>query len=99
MRCHSTEAPGFDPLSYHRGSVWPHDTWIVHEGLRATGHHEQAATLREGVFAACLALDAIPECWGVVDGRPVRIPRAQPVQAWSAAAVLHLLSVEDDPSA
>jgi glycogen debranching enzyme len=96
LRCHSAEAPAYDPMSYHRGSIWPHDTWIVHEGLRATGHHELARTLREGVLAACVALDAIPECWGVVDDRPVPIRRAQPVQAWSAAAVLHLLSVEDD---
>jgi glycogen debranching enzyme len=99
LRCHSSEAPGYDPLSYHRGSVWPHDTWIVHEGLRATGQHALADRLRDGVLEACSLLDAIPECWGVVDGPPVRIARAQPVQAWSAAAVLHLLSVADQPPA
>jgi glycogen debranching enzyme len=95
LRCHASTAPRYDPLSYHRGSVWPHDTWIVHEGLRETGHHQLARILREGLLAACTALGGIPECYGVVDDRPVPIGRAQPVQAWAAGAVRHLLSVED----
>ena len=56
-----------------------------------------ARTLRDGLLAACRELDGIPECYAVVDGRPVPVARAQPVQAWSAGAVLHLLSIEAEP--
>jgi glycogen debranching enzyme len=95
LRCHSADAPAFDPTSYHRGSVWPHDNWIVARGLDAAGRPAQAAALRRGVLDACLELGAVPECYGVVDGRPVPVRRAQPVQAWSAAAVLDFLAAED----
>jgi hypothetical protein len=47
------------------------------------------------VLDACLELGAVPECYGVVDGRPVPVRRAQAVQAWSAAAVLDFLAAED----
>jgi glycogen debranching enzyme len=94
VRTHSTGAPAFDARSYHRGSVWPHDCWIVHEGLRAIGRHDQAASLRRGVLAACRQLGAIPELYGVVDDQVVALPSAQPVQAWAAGAVLSFLAQE-----
>jgi glycogen debranching enzyme len=94
LRTQSTAAPAFDARSYHRGSVWPHDCWIVHEGLRAVGRHDQATALRRGVLAACRELGAIPELYGVVDDRVVALPSAQPVQAWAAGAVLSFLVQE-----
>jgi glycogen debranching enzyme len=99
LRTHSTDAPAFDARSYHRGSVWPHDCWIVHEGLHAMGRHDQAATLRRGVLAACRQLGAIPELYGVIDGRVEPLPSAQPVQAWAAGAVLSFLARERSTAA
>jgi glycogen debranching enzyme len=96
LRTQAEGSPAFDARSYHRGSVWPHDCWIVHEGLLAIGRVEQAAALRRGVLAACRQLGAIPELYAVVDGQVEAQRRAQPVQAWSAGAVLAFLAHERD---
>ena len=43
LRTLSSEMAGFNPISYHAGSVWPHDTAIACEGLRRYGLDEAAA--------------------------------------------------------
>lgn len=94
IRTHSTEDDVFDPDSYQRGSVWPHDNWVIHEGLRAIGRHDQAERLRRAVLDACRHLEVIPELYAVHDDRPVALAIAQPVQAWSCGAVLAFLRAE-----
>ena len=94
IRTHSTRDPVFDADSYQRGSVWPHDNWIIHEGLRAVGRHDDAAQIRRAVLDACRSLEAIPELYAVHDGRAVALAVAQPVQAWSCGAVLAFLRAE-----
>lgn len=94
IRTHSSEDGAFDPDSYQRGSVWPHDNWVIHEGLRAVGRHDQAARVRRAVLDACRRLEAIPELYAVHDDQPVALAIAQPVQAWSCGAVLAFLRAE-----
>lgn len=93
IRTHSAADPYFDPDSYHRGSIWPHDNWVVHEGLRALGRHDDARRVREAVLDACCQLEVIPELYACHDGRAVALGVSQPVQAWASGAVLSFLSV------
>ncbi len=82
---------GYAPLSYHCGSVWPHDTAIVIAGLVRSGLTSYAAGLVEGLLRASVAFDQrLPELWSG-EGRPVPYPMACRPQAWSAAAVVPVL--------
>jgi glycogen debranching enzyme len=96
LRTMSTQDAGFNPLSYHCGSVWPHDTAIVIAGLAAEGHDEVAARLAEGVLAAAEAFGyRLPELYGG-DRRedvagPMPYPAACLPQAWSAAAAVTIV--------
>ncbi|WP_433887512.1 glycogen debranching N-terminal domain-containing protein [Streptomyces sp. CA-111067] len=91
LRTLSSASRAFNPLSYHCGSVWPHDTAIAVRGLAAEGFHGQAAALAEGVLAAAEHFDyCLPELYTGVDARTGRPPFPYPTacrpQAWSAAA-------------
>jgi glycogen debranching enzyme len=96
LRTMSASAGGYRPLSYHCGSVWPHDTAIVLTGLARAGFGSVAAELVEGLLAAGEAFDyRLPELYGG-DGRdevarPVPYPASCRPQAWSAAASVAVL--------
>lgn len=98
LRTLSTAAAGYSPLSYHGGSVWPHDTAIVLAGMARGGHHQAASVLADGLLAAAEAFDyRLPELFGG-DARadmpvPVPYPAACRPQAWSAAASVVVLAV------
>jgi glycogen debranching enzyme len=87
---------GYAPLSYHCGSVWPHDTAIVISGLVRAGLAEYATGLIEGLLRASIAFEQrLPELWSG-EGRPIPYPVACRPQAWSAASavvVAHTLNV------
>ncbi|GLY76382.1 glycogen debranching N-terminal domain-containing protein [Actinoallomurus iriomotensis] len=98
LRTLTAEAAGYDPLSYHRGSVWPHDTAIAMLGLSRTGHREQAAELARGLIAVAPAFGhRLPELFGGHTRRdgaaPVPYPPACRPQAWSAAVSPALVTV------
>ncbi|SDU99676.1 N-terminal domain of (some) glycogen debranching enzymes [Microlunatus sagamiharensis] len=83
----ATDVP-YAPLSYHCGSVWPHDTAIVVDGLVRAGLGEAAEPLVQGLLAAAEAFDQrLPELWSG-EGAPVPYPAACRPQAWSAAAAV-----------
>jgi glycogen debranching enzyme len=90
LRTLTPRAAGFDPLSYHLGSVWPHDTVIAVLGLARSGHHELAAQLARGLVAAAPYFGyRLPELFGGQssdDGPPVPYPTACRPQAWASAA-------------
>lgn len=94
IRTHATTDRYFDGDSYHRGSVWPHDNWVVHEGLVAIGRHDDAARLRTAVLDACCRLEAIPELYAVHGETPVALAISQPQQAWASGAVLSFLAAD-----
>ncbi len=87
--------PHFNPLGYHSGSVWPHDTAIVIGALRDADQAYAAATLTAGLLRAAESFDyRMPELfggWAAVNGPVVAYPAACRPQAWSAAAVVALV--------
>jgi N-terminal domain of (some) glycogen debranching enzymes/Amylo-alpha-1,6-glucosidase len=105
LRTMSLDDGAYSPMSYHCGSVWPHDTAIVIRGLAAVGRGHRAAELIEGLLAAAVHFDfRLPELYGGDPrsevARPIPYPAACRPQAWSAAAavaiVQALLGLEAD---
>ncbi|MCC6617611.1 MAG: amylo-alpha-1,6-glucosidase [Chloroflexi bacterium] len=96
LRTMSSDVAGFNPLGYHTGSVWPHDTTIAVGGLAATGHARVAASLAGGLMrAAPTFMHRLPELFAGTDARagdPVlAYPAACRPIAWAAAAPIALL--------
>lgn len=92
----STEAR-YNPMSYHNGSVWPHDNAIVAAGLVRYGLCAEATRIFEGLFAASTYVDLrrLPELFCGFGRQRSRGPTLYPVacapQAWAAAAPLSLI--------
>jgi glycogen debranching enzyme len=87
LRTLSTESPVFDPAAYHRGSVWPFDSWLGWGGLRSAGRTQEAERVRTGVLAALERLGRAPELYAVSPaGDLQRIAIANRVQAWTVGA-------------
>jgi glycogen debranching enzyme len=91
-----TGSPRFSRLSYHGGTVWPHDTAIAVRGLAAEGRYDAAARLAAGLVSAAEGVDyRLPELYGGDAATDVPFPAAYPAacrpQAWSAAAPLACL--------
>jgi glycogen debranching enzyme len=87
LRTLSSDSPVFDAHSYHRGSVWPFDSWLGWGGLRAAGRAAEAERVRRGVLAALDRLALAPELYAVTrEGEVEPIPLANRVQAWTVGA-------------
>ncbi|MFF2021240.1 glycogen debranching N-terminal domain-containing protein [Streptomyces sp. NPDC058171] len=89
--------PAYHPLSYHRGSVWPHDNAVIALGLARYGLHDEARTVARGVLAAARAGgDRLPEVLAGYsrDTHPVPVPypHACVRESRSAATPLALLT-------
>ena len=98
LRTMSRRAGGYSPLSYHCGSVWPHDTALAARGLSRAGHPAAAAALVGQLLAAADAFGGRhPELFAGFGADEVAAPMAYPAacrpQAWSAAAAVELLRV------
>jgi glycogen debranching enzyme len=95
VRTMGKPASGFDPVSYHTGSVWPHDTAVVSLGLANEGFHGAAERVATGLLEASTRFDynRLPELFcGFDDSRsPVPYPAACTPQAWAAGAPFGLL--------
>jgi glycogen debranching enzyme len=96
VRTLASSMAAYDPLSYQRGSVWPHDTAIAVAGLARYGHRHEAAEIGRGLLEAAQQQDdRLPELLGGfarddVDS-PVPYPTACSPQAWASAAPLLVL--------
>ena len=86
LRTLSSDSPVFDPFYYHRGSVWPFDSWLGWGGLRAAARAEEAERVRTGVLAALDRLGRAPELYAVDVGEVATVPLANRVQAWTIGA-------------
>ncbi|HEX6820106.1 MAG TPA: glycogen debranching N-terminal domain-containing protein [Ktedonobacterales bacterium] len=91
LRTLSAHHPAYNPLSYQRGSVWPHDTALAAAGLWRYGLREAACTLLRAIVEAAHAFeeDRLPELFCGLDrsdGAPVPYEKANSPQAWAAAA-------------
>jgi glycogen debranching enzyme len=86
----------FNPMSYHNGSIWPHDNALVAMGLARYDYKEYAAKIFGGLFEASLFVEyRLPELFcgfSRHEGEaPVPYPVACSPQSWSAASVFLLL--------
>ncbi len=99
LRTLSSQSPNFNPMSYHNGSVWPHDTALIALGLRRLGRNEEAIQLVAGLIEAGFRFDdaRLPElfCGFPRDRRFNSSPAAYIVscspQAWAAGCVFMVL--------
>jgi glycogen debranching enzyme len=87
LRTLSERHPCFDAFSYHRGSVWPFDSWLGWAGLRAAGHAQAAERVRAGVLAGVECIGHYPELYAVSEDGPEPIAISNFVQAWTVGAV------------
>lgn len=97
LRTLSTQEKRYNPISYHNGSVWPHDTAIFAAGLKKYGFEERFYVVKEALTAlACTQVDKrLPELFAGYqrDTTPVLpyVEACRP-QAWSAAALVYLMN-------
>jgi glycogen debranching enzyme len=107
IRTLSSENPAYDPSSYQRGSVWPHDNGIIALGFRHYGFTAEAARIARAVVDAGSFFTAyqMPELYAGVAREqskfPVLYPDANVPQAWAAGSVFFLLQalIGFDPDA
>jgi glycogen debranching enzyme len=87
----------YNPMSYHNGSVWPHDNSLIAAGFARYGFKGSAAMVLAGLLDASLFLDLhrLPELFCGFPRRPGESPTLYPVacapQAWASGAVFLLL--------
>ena len=88
----------YNPMSYHNGSIWPHDNALIVMGFGRYGLKDQAAHVFHGLFdaASYQELRRLPELFCGFVRRPRRGPTAYPVacapQAWASATPFALLA-------
>ncbi len=96
VRTLGTTMGAYNPMSYHNGSVWPHDNAIVAAGLMRYGFVVEAQRIALALLDASEQLGSrLPELFCGFDRQEFNVPVPYPTscspQAWSAAAPLYLL--------
>ncbi|AFG38816.1 glycogen debranching N-terminal domain-containing protein [Spirochaeta africana] len=96
IRTLGTGETAYNPVSYHNGSVWPHDTALIAEGLQRHGYTEAAGEIARALYdlAASQSDYRLPELiagYPRTSAPPVPYPVACRPQAWDAAALIFLL--------
>jgi glycogen debranching enzyme len=97
IRTLSASNPAYNPFSYQRGSVWPHDNGIIALGFRRYGFAAEAARVARDISEAASYFVSyrLPELYAGTERRPgtfpVLYPQANVPQAWAAGSVFHLL--------
>lgn len=97
IRTLSKKERAFNPISYHNGSVWPHDNSLIAYGFSKYGMSKEVNKIISGLFDASLFIEhqRLPELFCGFDRRPNEGPTRYPVacspQAWAVATVFLLL--------
>ena len=97
VRTLSANERAFNPISYHLGTVWPHDNAIIAAGFRRYGADQEALRIFHGLFDAAFHfhLHQLPEVFCGFGRKDYEIPINYPVachpQAWAAGALPSLL--------
>ena len=97
IRTLSSAHPGFNPHSYHTGSVWPHDNGLIAEGFKRYGFTAEAARVGRAVSGAAryFAMHQVPELYAGTERTstdfPVQYLGANVPQAWAAGATFSLM--------
>lgn len=97
IRTASKESSIYNPMSYHNGSIWPHDNAIIVRGLKRYGWIKEAEHIAGGIFDAAIfhPYFRLPELFCGFTRRgsssPVEYPVACSPQAWAAGAIFMIL--------
>ncbi|RZJ02363.1 MAG: amylo-alpha-1,6-glucosidase [Brevundimonas sp.] len=96
IRTLATGQARFNPMSYHDGSVWPHDTAMAAAGMARYGERRAVALLLGEIYAAAASFNLrLPELFCGFERMPGEAPIAYPVaclpQAWAAGSVFLML--------
>uniref|UniRef100_C5CLG2 Amylo-alpha-16-glucosidase n=1 Tax=Variovorax paradoxus (strain S110) TaxID=543728 RepID=C5CLG2_VARPS len=96
VRTLPAEAVRFNPMSYHNGSVWPHDAALCAAGLARYGERDGVVRILDSLFESATHFGMrLPELFCGFDREPGQSPVAYPVaclpQAWAAGSVFMLL--------
>ena len=107
VRTVAKDAARYNPMSYHNGSIWPHDNSLIALGLARYGHKRAIETLFGGLFGAATYMDQrrLPELFCGFQRQHGHGPTLYPVacspQAWASATPFTLLEaslgLEFDP--
>ncbi|CAN5447719.1 amylo-alpha-1,6-glucosidase [soil metagenome] len=109
IRTLSSSMPSYNPMSYHNGSVWPHDNSLAIAGLYRYGFRREAESITEGLLRAAYADPdwRLPELYcgyeltGSEHEKPVAYPVSCSPQAWASGAfpliVRSMLGLRVDP--
>jgi glycogen debranching enzyme len=101
VRTLSKQMISYNPMSYHNGSVWPHDNSLIVDGFRRYGHHREAELVARSILEAGMrfADDRLPELFcGFPRDRRFDSPPGEYLvscspQAWGAGALFHMLQL------
>ena len=97
IRTVAMSAARYNPMSYHNGSVWPHDNGLIAMGMARYGHKHAAAQVFGALFDAASYMDLrrLPELFCGFLRRQHNAPTQYPVacspQAWASATTLCVL--------
>jgi glycogen debranching enzyme len=97
VRTAGISAARYNPMSYHNGSVWPHDNALIALGLARYGLKSEVLKIFRGLFEAAGYMDLrrLPELFCGFPWRRLNAPTLYPVacvpQAWASAAVFALV--------
>lgn len=97
IRTLSARHPAFNPISYHNGSVWPHDNGLIAQGFARYGFVHEASRVARAVGDAAdhFAMHQVPELYAGVARNgsdfPVRCLGANVPQAWAAGSAFSFL--------
>jgi glycogen debranching enzyme len=97
IRTMSKSSLAYNPMSYHNGSVWPHDNALIAAGLKRYGFHKQTNRIATAMFETANHSDymRLPELFcgftRRTPNRPVSYPVACSPQAWAAGSPFLLL--------
>jgi len=98
IRTLAGSASAFNPISYHNGSIWPHDNAIIAEGFRKLGRVSDVHKIMRGLLevAQCEPDFRLPELFCGFDriksAAPIDYPVSCSPQAWAAGSMFQLLS-------
>ncbi|MEV8146674.1 glycogen debranching N-terminal domain-containing protein [Arthrobacter sp. NPDC080073] len=98
IRTLASDMVAYNPVSYHNGSVWPHDTALAATGIMRYGFVDEAKKVARGVLEAAAHFDGqLPELFCGFDRSefhaPVSYPTACAPQAWAAATPVQLMRI------
>jgi glycogen debranching enzyme len=97
IRTLADDEAGYNPVGYHAGSVWPHDTAMAAYGLRKYGFDEDFTLIFEGLLEAASNFPdyRLPELFGGYSRAEYSVPVPYPVachpQAWASGSIPYLL--------